>query len=252
MSKTTIPTGGITADAIDSTLIADDAVSEEHLDNTALTGFSELTSLADADKFLISDASDSNNIKYVQKSNMPSGAMTLIARSSGSSAVGDIAVDNCFSDTYDYYKIYAWLNAEDDEGELRFRFRSGGSDRTDGYYINTGYISEKSSSASQSYTGFQAWNGDHIVFLNNLNENDNMGMDLELTIYDPRARDEGNLATVQCHGSHMRDDSRWININSGGHYGNQGSGDDFDGFKFYINNSNIKFYDYAIYGFNKT
>ena len=29
MSKTTIPTGGITADAIDSTLIADDAVSEE-------------------------------------------------------------------------------------------------------------------------------------------------------------------------------------------------------------------------------
>ena len=252
MSKTTIPRGGITADAIDSTLIADDAVSEEHLDNTALTGFSELTSLADADKFLISDASDSNNIKYVQKSNMPSGAMTLIARSSGSSAVGDIAVDNCFSDTYDYYKIYAWLNAEDDEGELRFRFRKAGSDRTDSYYINTGFISEKTSSASQSYTGFQAWNGDHIVFLNNVNENDNMGMDLELTIYDPRARDEGNLATVQCHGSHMRDDSRWININSGGFYGNQGSGDDFDGFKFYISNSDIKFYDYAIYGFNKT
>ena len=32
MSKTTIPTGGITADAIDATLIADDAISEEHLD----------------------------------------------------------------------------------------------------------------------------------------------------------------------------------------------------------------------------
>ena len=38
MSKTTLPTGGITADAINSTLIADDAVSEEHLDATALTG----------------------------------------------------------------------------------------------------------------------------------------------------------------------------------------------------------------------
>ena len=199
------------------------------------------------DKMLQTDGS--GNLSFVDA---PSGAMTLIARSSGSSAVGDIAVDNCFSDTYDYYKIYAWLNAEDDEGELRFRFRKAGSDRTDNYYINTGYISEKTSSASQSYTGFQAWNGDHIVFLNNLNENDNMGMDLELTIYDPRARDEGNIATVQCHGSHMRDDSRWVNINSGGFYGNQGSGDDFDGFKFYINNSNIKFYDYAIYGFNKT
>ena len=88
MSKTTIPTGGIGADAIDATKIADDAISEEHLDNTALTGFGELSSLADADKFLVSDASDSNNIKYVQKTNMPSGSWTLLETedtSSGSS-----------------------------------------------------------------------------------------------------------------------------------------------------------------------
>ena len=38
MSKTTIPTGGITADAINCTLIADDAISEAHLDATAKTG----------------------------------------------------------------------------------------------------------------------------------------------------------------------------------------------------------------------
>ena len=57
MSKTTIPTGGITADAIDSTLIADDAVSEEHLDATAITGSTELAaSPADTDEILISDA----------------------------------------------------------------------------------------------------------------------------------------------------------------------------------------------------
>ena len=42
MSKTTIPTGGITADAINGTLIADDAVSEEHLDATAITGTTAL------------------------------------------------------------------------------------------------------------------------------------------------------------------------------------------------------------------
>ena len=57
MSKTTIPTGGIGADAIDSTLIADDAVSEEHLDATAITGSTELAaSPADTDEILISDA----------------------------------------------------------------------------------------------------------------------------------------------------------------------------------------------------
>ena len=42
MSKTTIPTGGITADAIDATLIEDDAISEEHLDATAITGHTAL------------------------------------------------------------------------------------------------------------------------------------------------------------------------------------------------------------------
>ena len=97
MSKTTIPKGGITADAIDATLVADDAISEEHLassavttakinadainatkiaddsisdehlDITAITGQTAITSLADTDKFLVSDASDSGNLKYVEK-----------------------------------------------------------------------------------------------------------------------------------------------------------------------------------------
>ena len=65
MSKTQIPTGGITADAIDSTLIADDAVSEEHLDATAITGSAELAATpADTDEILISDAGTLKRIDY--------------------------------------------------------------------------------------------------------------------------------------------------------------------------------------------
>ena len=56
MSKTTIPTGGITADAIDATLIADDAISDEHIDITAITGQTALAAApADTDEFLIND-----------------------------------------------------------------------------------------------------------------------------------------------------------------------------------------------------
>ena len=56
MSKTTIPRGGITADAIDATLIADDAISDEHLDATAITGHTALAEApAGTDEFLISD-----------------------------------------------------------------------------------------------------------------------------------------------------------------------------------------------------
>ena len=69
MSKTTIPTGGITADAIDATLIADDAISEEHLDATAITGSTELaTQPAATDEIILSDAGTLKrlDIKHIQ------------------------------------------------------------------------------------------------------------------------------------------------------------------------------------------
>jgi hypothetical protein len=149
MSKTQIPTGGITADAIDATLIADDAVSEEHLDNTALTGFSELTSLADADKFLISDASDSNNIKYVQKSNMPSGIYNLISATDLPSEGTSFTIDNCFSDTYDKYLIFGErFRTGTNQSRIDFFFRTGGSSGSDqGNNLGGAYQGRRHSSA---------------------------------------------------------------------------------------------------------
>jgi hypothetical protein len=65
MSKTTIPAGGIGADAITAAKIADDAISEEHLDATAITGSTELAdSPADTDEILISDAGTLKRIDY--------------------------------------------------------------------------------------------------------------------------------------------------------------------------------------------
>ena len=75
MSKTTIPRGGITADAIDGTLIADDAVSEEHLDATALTANAELAETpADTDEVLISDGGTLKRIDFshLKSTNTPS------------------------------------------------------------------------------------------------------------------------------------------------------------------------------------
>ena len=82
MSKTRIPAGGIGADAIDATKIADDAISEEHLDPTAITASTEKSTLVAADKFLIADSAASNAIKYVQQSNLGSAMVA----SSGNAA----------------------------------------------------------------------------------------------------------------------------------------------------------------------
>ena len=73
MSKTTIPTGGITADAIDATLIADDAVSEEHLDATAITGTTALAEQpASTDELIISDGGTLKRLDFAHIFNTPS------------------------------------------------------------------------------------------------------------------------------------------------------------------------------------
>ena len=72
------------ADAIDATKIADNAISEEHLDVTSITGQTELaTTAADDDLLPIYDTS-ATTIKKIQKSNIA----TTLTYTAGS-ATGD-------------------------------------------------------------------------------------------------------------------------------------------------------------------
>ena len=63
----------ITADAIDATKIANNAISEEHLDVTSITGHSAETSVATDDLILISDTSASGALKKMTRANFVSG-----------------------------------------------------------------------------------------------------------------------------------------------------------------------------------
>jgi len=104
MSKTTIPTGGITADAIDGTLIADDAISEEHLDATAITGSTELaTTPADTDEILISDAGTLKRIDFSHIKTSP--YYVQLANVSISDGDSEEVVQSVFSSTYRNYLI---------------------------------------------------------------------------------------------------------------------------------------------------
>ena len=133
MSKTTIPTGGITADAIDSTLIADDAISEEHLDATAITGHTALgAEPADTDELLVSDAGTLKRMDYSYIKS--SSAFTSVGSSSGTTNVDNVYFDNVFTNTYTRYKIFMdyFLPAQANV-ELRYKFRNGGSAQGSGY-----------------------------------------------------------------------------------------------------------------------
>ena len=152
MSKTTIPTGGITADA----------VSEEHLDVTAITGHSAITSLADTDKFLVSDASDSNNLKYVEKQYLPGGSSVLLheATVTGETGGSDDYEDSAYfaHATYDKFRVYIDdYNPQNDGQNLRLRLKLGGTYRTDNYEYHTKLFQAGSDAAVNRSTG-----ADHI------------------------------------------------------------------------------------------
>jgi hypothetical protein len=119
MSKTQIVTGGI----------ADDAVSEEHIDATVITGSTELAATpADTDELLISDAGTIKRIDYSHLKTSP--VFNLIAATDLPSEGTSFTMDNVFSDTYDKYVVF---------GE---RFRTGGrrhsSADVDGSIANAG------------------------------------------------------------------------------------------------------------------
>jgi len=109
MSKTTIPTGGITADAIDATLIADDAISEEHLDATAITGHTALAEApADTDEFLISDG---GTLKRLDAQYVGGGTLEQVGSAffESTQSSDTITLSNCFSNDYDHYILYMYL-----------------------------------------------------------------------------------------------------------------------------------------------
>ena len=122
VSDDTVSTAKIQADAINASKIADDSISEEHLDVTAITGHPEKTSLVDADKFIISDSAASNALKYVQKSNMPSGDWTLVQSGAAGSGDAALTIAGCFTSTYKIYKIffYDWNGSDDAAPYLRW------------------------------------------------------------------------------------------------------------------------------------
>ena len=122
MSKTTIPTGGITADAINATLIADDAISEEHLDATAITGHTALAeSPADTDEFLISDGGTLKRIDASYVGGSP--GLVLISSTTASSSSG-VNINGPFTTTYDHYLVTYTITFSSDGAKARVRFQN--------------------------------------------------------------------------------------------------------------------------------
>ena len=239
----------ITNDIINADKIADDSISEEHIDNTAITGFSALTSLADTDKFLVSDASDSGNLKYVENQYLGGGSLVKLAQvdnSTSSSTVSDITLDH-FSTTYDYYKFYATLGADTGGSDWRVRFRDGGSDITASYYIysaTNGQINSGGTSAGG--VGLAAFFTDRLDFANNSTTSSSQKVVLDWT-FSNHSGNAANRLQLMGNTGYFRADDIIRTSTFRGFQNNQGS-NFYEGFKIYLSSGNIRYYNYALYG----
>jgi len=250
MSKTTIPKGGITADAIDATLVADDAISDEHLDITSITGQTAITSLADTDKFLVSDASDSNNLKYVEKQYLGGGSFNLIKTENVTSSSSAVNVESCFSTTYDTYLvlIYRLLPAVDGD-DLRLRFLTGTNTSIDAsnYDYSSRYFDQDGSLTSNTGN-----NGSKFVLADSIDSpSANGGYDA--TMWFNLDKNNNSGCSGKYNGTANYADGSAINhsVYMGGIYQDATSSVSPTGLRFFGGSGNIASVKISVYGVTK-
>ena len=142
MSKTQIVTGGI----------ADDAVSEEHIDATAITGSTALASQpASTDELLLSDAGTLKRIDYslLQNGWREEFNSTLTSDTDG---YIDIQTAALFDTTYDWHCIKVIdADVQNDGANIYLRIYLSGTLNTTSYYrYHTKIYTENSDSKSQN------------------------------------------------------------------------------------------------------
>ena len=224
MSKTTIPTGGITADAINSTLIADDAINSEHYTDGSI------------DTAHIGD----NQVTAAKATGV--GTLVKIADGNTTGASANyVDVAGCFTSTYKIYKLFIYdVNTASDTA-LYMRWLTGTNTEQDGSNAYSYGISGYNSSNGGSN------NGGVATYINLIGED--MRHDagehfaMEGTLYNPA-------------GTSLR---KRFNYHSGGRRTGQytavgvGSAEWTDntaitGFRFLTNTGNLDSMYYVVYG----
>ena len=187
-----ITSSDLANDIVSSNAIADDSISEEHIDNTAITGFGALTSLADTDKFLVSDASDSGNLKYVEKQYLGGGGLVKLANYDVSSVVSTITFDDTISDTYANYLLIASNLFCSSTGQTHINYRVGSSTQSDSNYNNQ--IQSFNSNAAESNARQNS--GANIKPHYDVNSIQDSGVSFTTWLYNPRDSQTKRSSTI--------------------------------------------------------
>ena len=179
MSKTTIPTGGITADAINGTLIADDAINSEHYTDgsidTGHIGDSQVTSA---------------KVSGV-------GGLVRVGGQSTHTNASAYEIDNIFSNTYTRYKIIGVMMQDNTSSTVFCKLRSwdgsSGANLEGSSYVQATVSSAINASGGTSPVGSSGaaaneWNDSKFsvaVEPYNDRSSNRYGISIDYTLYRP-------------------------------------------------------------------
>ena len=168
VSDGAVTTAKLGADSVNGSKIADNSISDEHLDITAITGQTAITSLADTDKFLVSDASDSGNLKYVEKQYLGGGdfvRLGSIDQDLGTSQ--KIRFEQVFASDYDHYRLIGSANVgSNQQAEVYFRWlNSSNAELYVASYAYAGYGRYSNTDDSGGTIGFQKMSETFVTLL---------------------------------------------------------------------------------------
>jgi len=128
------------------------------LPTSIITGQSAKTSLADADKFLISDSAASGAFKYVESQYIGGGSFVYLGGINASNHnANTLRFEQVFSDNYRRYRVVGKFQGTGNGADIRFRWlKSDNNEEQSSYYNITD--GSKSDSASVSSEEWIDWN----------------------------------------------------------------------------------------------
>jgi len=187
MSKTQIPTGGIANDAIDSQHYADGSI------DTAFIADSQVTAA---------------------KTSGVSNFVKIGTVSTNNSNVSALTIDNCFSSTYDLYRIVGYHSVTSGGAHNYFRWRTGGSSGSSYTTSNYNWINDgrliNSTPATAEYSNWN-YSANHGRVASDMKSDANADyVAFNLLIADPYTNVMARGYVTGTSAVRQNTDSRWV------------------------------------------
>jgi len=181
----------IAADVITAAKIADDAISEEHLDATVITGLTALGATpADTDELIVSDAGTLKRMDYSYIKASP--GMTLLTSGDITSTTSSFTINSTYvTSTYDHYMLILRGKAAGDGIQMNLRYRNSADNANieSGYSYRVGSIADNGSGANSDSASEVRLTQDHS------GSNSNEGFNMVMHFLSPLS----TLVPTSCH-----------------------------------------------------